>query len=177
MVDDEPSHTKERESNQTANEHQVPAVAQPAPHQEQETCTDQQETKRHLRIRTIAKRRRSIRRKTTVAFYVQVIGASATLAIAVLTGFYVHYSNKQWQAMLTANEQTKTALHVSQRAYVTSGMPMLNPEKRIVTIPFTNNGHIPSGRIAKIVWTSCDAVDIQPYIEALDGYPHGKQCR
>jgi hypothetical protein len=72
------------------------------------------------------------------------------LGIEVLTLgaviFYACIARYQWKALLVANEQTKTALHVSERAYLTTGNPVLDTDNGVVTMNIQNGGRIPSGR-------------------------------
>src|SRR5438128_1266780 len=49
------------------------------------------------------------------------ITAIGTIAIAVLTFYYVTYSKAQWEVMTETNKVTAEALRVSQRAHVTLG--------------------------------------------------------
>jgi hypothetical protein len=47
----------------------------------------------------------------------------------------------------TLAEQTKIALHVTERAYVVAGPPDLSTARHTVRVIFNNIGHIPSGRL------------------------------
>jgi hypothetical protein len=71
-----------------------------------------------------------------------------TLAAVVVYGGITYC---QWRAMITANEQTKTALHISERAYITVGSPTLDTTTKFANFLLSNNGHIPSGNIEIIV--------------------------
>jgi hypothetical protein len=89
--------------------------------------------------------------------------AAALLAFGA-AGYYAWIAKQQWRAMLIANEQTKTALHVTQRAYITTGAPQLDLAKGAVYLPLSNGGHIPSGDIEVVVH---EAVFNQPIPDSL----------
>jgi hypothetical protein len=61
------------------------------------------------------------------------------------TTTYAVFAIKQWQALRLGNEQTKIALHVSERAYLTIN-PMFDIDKGVVTLTLNNGGRIPSGQ-------------------------------
>jgi uncharacterized membrane protein len=50
-------------------------------------------------------------------------------------------------AAKSAATTAKETLHVSERAYVSFGSPEIDVSKKGMSIPFTNSGHIPSGRV------------------------------
>ena len=83
-----------------------------------------------------------------------VLRERARLVIELLTlaavSFYGFVAYCQWSAMITANKQTKTALHISERAYITADTPILNKIDKIIAFDITNSGHIPSGNIEVI---------------------------
>jgi hypothetical protein len=87
-----------------------------------------------------------------------VVLALATTVLAVLThsdsAEQARISNDQLaamraqlSAMMTANEQTKTVFHISQRASITTGPPKLDPATKFATFFLSNVGHMPSGPI------------------------------
>jgi hypothetical protein len=93
------------------------------------------------------------------------VTAVATVAIAVLTGFYVHYSRAQWKAMRDqlpelrrSADAANASIRTSQQSYVTVGRQdgtvaeivwPKNPEgKAGIVVYFRNNGHLP----AKFNW-------------------------
>ena len=51
----------------------------------------------------------------------------------------------------TSAEQTKTALHVSQRAYITTDTPTLDITTKVISFGISNTGRIPSGNIEAVV--------------------------
>ena len=67
-----------------------------------------------------------------------------TLAAVV---FYGAVAYCQWRAMTISNEQTKTALHVAERAYITTDTPTFDLTTKFLNFSITNSGHIPSGNI------------------------------
>jgi hypothetical protein len=79
------------------------------------------------------------------------ITALATVAIVILTCFYVRYSKKQWETM-------RESLQVTERAYITVGrkdgvvaefiIPKATGTDAAIVLYFQNNGHLP----AKFNW-------------------------
>jgi hypothetical protein len=63
--------------------------------------------------------------------------ASGTIALAIFS--------------LIQISETRTALHVTERAYVTAGSPTLDPTTKFITFLLNNSGHIPSGKVEIIV--------------------------
>jgi hypothetical protein len=49
------------------------------------------------------------------------------------------------KAAKSAAETANRSLHISERAYVTTGPPTLNLDTKTVSVPIVNSGHIPSG--------------------------------
>jgi hypothetical protein len=89
---------------------------------------------------------------------VPVIFSRNTLAVEALTlaavVFYRAVAYCQWRAMIISNEQTKTALHVSERAYITTDTPIFDLTTKTLAFDITNSGHIPSGLIEIIAHES-----------------------
>jgi hypothetical protein len=73
-----------------------------------------------------------------------------SLALVAVIG-YSFISYLQWDALKAANEQTKTALHISTRAYVTMGSPTLDTKTKFINLFMNNVGHIPSGNIEVVI--------------------------
>jgi len=67
------------------------------------------------------------------------------------TMLYAITAVRQCAVMRTANEQSNSALHVQERAYLTIGPPVLLVWDRIVQIPINNDGKVPSGRIEVVI--------------------------
>ena len=67
-----------------------------------------------------------------------------TLCAMIFYGFVAYY---QWRAMIIANQQTKTALHITQRAYITTDSPTFDSATKFINFFISNTGHIPSGQI------------------------------
>jgi hypothetical protein len=52
------------------------------------------------------------------------------------------------------------ALHVSERAYIVVGLPILDAMAKYITVPVLNTGHIPSGKVTVMVHeVTMDGVD------------------
>jgi hypothetical protein len=86
-----------------------------------------------------------------------------TLAAVIFYGAVAYY---QWGAMITANQQTKAALHITERAYVTAASPHLDIATKFITFFLSNNGHIPSGNINVVVHEA--TIDSQVANSTLD---------
>jgi len=83
---------------------------------------------------------------------------------AALVGLFgLIYLRGQLRQMKVSNEQTKLALHVSERAYLTVGGPILDIENGLVTLGRSNIGRIPSGYAQVIVHA---ATANQPTLDA-----------
>jgi hypothetical protein len=67
-----------------------------------------------------------------------------TLAAVV---FYGVVAYRQWDAMLTANDNATRAFHISEKAYIAIEAPVLDFKKKDVTLGLSNGGKIPSGVI------------------------------
>lgn len=63
-------------------------------------------------------------------------------------------------AAKSAADTSKEALHISERAYITTGAPTLNMDTRVVAIPVVNTGHIPSGGVKMVVHEA--TIDVNP---------------
>ena len=84
--------------------------------------------------------------------------AASTIAYAILTAFYVHYSRAQWKVMRDQLDAANASIRTSQQSYVTIGRQdgtvaeivwPKNPEgKAGILVYFRNNGHLP----AKFNW-------------------------
>lgn len=70
--------------------------------------------------------------------------ADCTLALAAGTIALAAFALFQMRA-------ADTALHVTERAYITVGSPTLDPTTKFINFLLSNNGHIPSGNIEIIV--------------------------
>ena len=88
-----------------------------------------------------------------------ITGAAAAVGLLGLVFLY-----KELGEMQTANTQTKTALHISERAYINIGGPIFDFDKGVVGLPITNAGRIPSGEVETIVH---EATVIQADTKAL----------
>lgn len=100
-----------------------------------------------------------IKRKAGEAHLTDWFMVFFTLIIAGATIAYTIYARRQWSVMndqLTAmegqltqmkvaNEQTKLALHISERAYLVVATPLLNITNGVVTLQVDNDGRISSG--------------------------------
>src|SRR5438105_4108576 len=73
LIDDHPRNRDETHTNQTADQSPVPSIGEPAATKQHYARADEHEAARHLRIGAIAIRRRSIRRKRAVTFWVQLL--------------------------------------------------------------------------------------------------------
>jgi hypothetical protein len=60
-------------------------------------------------------------------------------------------SMKSANAAKDAASTAKDTLHVSERAYITTGSPTLNLDTKSASIPLINSGHIPSGTVEIVV--------------------------
>lgn len=144
MVDDEPRKCNPRETHEQTP---LPSTLQPTAQAEHNPSANQQETARHMRVRAIAKRRRSERRKRTLKFWIELVAALATVAIAALTYAYVHYSSKQWQTM-------RQELEISERPWISvapvqfSGLTFDNNGGRFtIRLLIKNTGHSPATHV------------------------------
>ena len=62
-----------------------------------------------------------------------------------------------------AADTAKEALHVSDRAYIVTGAPILHLDTDVVETPVSNTGHIPSGRLRAVVHeATLDVVPLAP---------------
>jgi hypothetical protein len=77
------------------------------------------------------------------------LGVEIGTLLVIVVGLIVAW--EQWHAMLVSNEQTRTALHVTERAYITTGRPTLDQTNKAISFFINNKGHIPSGNIEIIV--------------------------
>jgi hypothetical protein len=69
-------------------------------------------------------------------------------------------SERSANAAKSAAETANKALHVSERAYITIGLPTLDITTKYVTIPILNSGHIPSGKVLGVIHEAMmDVVD------------------
>jgi hypothetical protein len=57
----------------------------------------------------------------------------------------------QTKAQQTASSVASDALHVSERAYISTGAPFVNWQGKALGVPLENKGHIPSGPISILV--------------------------
>jgi hypothetical protein len=73
-----------------------------------------------------------------------------TMVITGITGIYACFAYKQWRAMLVTNQQTKQALHISERAYINTNSPTFDVSTKVLTIQINNDGHIPSGEFVNV---------------------------
>jgi hypothetical protein len=56
----------------------------------------------------------------------------------------------QTRAALSASNIAKDALHISERAYIFTGMPRIDEVSDVLDVPLINSGHIPSGEATLI---------------------------
>src|ERR1035438_4822250 len=63
-------------------------------------------------------------------------------------------------AARSAANTARDALHVSERAYIVTGAPVLELDTNIVDIPVSNTGHIPSGSLRIVVHEA--TIDVKP---------------
>jgi hypothetical protein len=63
-------------------------------------------------------------------------------------------------AAKSAAETAKEALHVSEKAYVVTGAPVLQLDTDVVDLPVSNRGHIPSGSLRIVVHEA--TLDVEP---------------
>lgn len=104
----------------------VPRIEQgTGQHAENKAEACQQEARHQVRIRTIALRRRCERRKRTFKFLVESLAALATVGIVFLTGVYVYYSSKQWQAMRNQNQILQKQIDLTVREFKATEAPDL----------------------------------------------------
>ena len=73
------------------------------------------------------------------------------IAIVFLTIGIVALAYMQYRAMDAANEQTRIALHISERAYLSLGAPQMDASKTIAMLPLINTGHMPTGAVSILV--------------------------
>jgi hypothetical protein len=79
------------------------------------------------------------------------------------------------QAVIQANAARSAArtaidtLHVSERAYIVTGMPRLDTDKKSVVITFINTGHIPSGLVQVVKHEALANTDVVPHVDVI---PH-----
>jgi hypothetical protein len=90
----------------------------------------------------------SLRPRSPIPRQAKLIIDAATL-VAVL--FYGGVTYFQWGAMIIANQQTKTALHVTERAYITAVQPTLDQPGKFIYFYTNNSGHLPSGKIEAVI--------------------------
>jgi hypothetical protein len=53
----------------------------------------------------------------------------------------------QANAAKSAAETANKAMHISERAYISIGLPILDTATKYITVPVLNTGHIPSGKV------------------------------
>jgi len=70
---------------------------------------------------------------------------------ALLTAVISWQSVRSANAAKSAADTAKDALHVSERAYISIGIPHLDVEKKTMYVPLVNSGHIPSGPVTAII--------------------------
>src|ERR1019366_136473 len=63
-------------------------------------------------------------------------------------------------AAQSAAKTADKALHVSERAYIVVGQPLIDTTTKYITLPIINTGHIPSGKVVGTVHEiTIDGVD------------------
>ena len=91
---------------------------------------------------------------------IEITGFVVILIYTVFTGLMWFANKKSADAAQSAANTATETLHVSQRAYISSGTPQIDISMKGMTIPFINSGHIPSGPIDIVLydviysWTS-----------------------
>jgi hypothetical protein len=82
-----------------------------------------------------------------------------TVVIAVSTTCYTIYANKQWpdihtqaEAAKSAADTAKDALHISERAYVNSGSPNADDQRKTIVIPLINSGRLPAENVVSVLF-------------------------
>jgi len=73
----------------------------------------------------------------------QRIGAIATIAAFVAAAIYVCYEKQQVAQAIAANKNANSWLHVTERAYITTDGPVLDPGTKFATLHLNNDGHLP----------------------------------
>jgi hypothetical protein len=155
MVDDEPRRSNQNNSEDATKNSPIPLVERPASNREQHSSTYDEEANRHLRIRTIAKRRQRIRREGVVTFWVELTASLTTVTIAGLTFVYVHYSGRQWQAAQEANRIARIANGITQENVANADRPWVGLSAAALTnfnvgqqptlsLTFLNSGKTPA---------------------------------
>lgn len=80
-------------------------------------------------------------------------------------------------AATSAAKTAENALHVSERAYIDIGAPQLDMNLKSVTVPFLNNGHIPSGRVEVVAHESTnDVPDIYTHPNLFAAIERNWEC-
>lgn len=67
-------------------------------------------------------------------------------------------------------QTAKEALHISERAYITWSNPVLHIARKMITIPITNAGRIPSGRVTAIIYEDTMTVPAGQVGEAVRAF-------
>jgi len=150
MVDKDPERVH-HENPENPQDAEVPFVEQPAAEKKTQAAADQKGAEREKRITGMAKQRRHERRKRTVKFYAEGLGALATVAIAILTWAYVNYSSKQWQTMETQLELSSrpwvsvdVSVNVARAFSYTKLAPGLKFASMAIQLVFNNTGNSPA---------------------------------
>jgi hypothetical protein len=85
------------------------------------------------------------------------LAALASLATAI----YAITAMRQCAVMRSANEENNSALHVQQRAYLTTGPVVLLISDKIAQIPINNHGRISSGEMQAVIHEQTIDLDVE----------------
>ena len=72
--------------------------------------------------------------------------------LAVAAGKQADAAKKTAESAKSTAKTAESTLHISERAYISSGAPQIDFTKKAVYVPFMNNGHIPSGQIEVVFY-------------------------
>jgi hypothetical protein len=86
--------------------------------------------------------------------------ADHAAVMATNSGIQAAATKNAAAAAKTAADIAKDTLHVSERAYIATGSPVLNLDTNVVAIPVINTGHIPSGKLRIVIHEA--TVDTEP---------------
>ena len=175
MIGDDDGQADEGQAAQKRDDSPTPQLTEAATQTKANASAHQQETAREQRIRKIAERRRSERRKRTVKFWIESMSGLAAVAIAVLTVAYVHYSGAQWRTM-------RQQLELSERPWVNvSGWPYPSYDLAAsdifkIPISFANSGHQPALHTKPLFFSLLGAPATEKYPWAPNTAPTVHVC-
>ena len=99
MIGDSPSKGEQSQPAKTDQQSAVPSITGIDRQETEQASARRDESNQQQRVAKIAALRRRKRRKATLKVCIEISAALATVAIAVLSLAYVHYSRKQWETM------------------------------------------------------------------------------